>query len=307
MNFIKIVEEMLLTEDPDSAFFCYHDSMGSCDPWKDFWKPDVDYEDLYFEASDAGTFQIVEINFNGPRSHKETALIYSKPGFENENVDHLYQRAMIEAERIDDNAQKLNPTLKKWNSIPVEIKQKLLVSAQNWNKTDSNSDSPPYTLNLDTIIPGRYWLTKDRFFVSMWRGDEAIIKKWLEIALPVWNPNNLPFFYQAPGEKPDHWVDGNKFLKSASDSVIKSPEIDKIEKEINKLLPQVHVKSGSEKQAIKNQIRALQNKIKSLGGVLKSQEDSFTSKGSYKQGQLAGKMSVAQMKSLAQTSESIVC
>ena len=143
----------------------------------------------------------------------------------------------------------------------------------------------------------------------MWKGSNKSIKKWINDALPIWNPNNFPVFYQpVAAEHYAHWIDGNKFLSSSTqpESTKKSPEITKIQREINKLLPQVHTSTGPEKQKIKTQIKSLQDQIKVLsGGTIDSEEDT-TSKGSYKLAQVAGKMPIAQMKSLSQTSESLL-
>lgn len=154
---------------------------------------------------------------------------------------------------------------------------------------------------------GRYWIKGKKFLISMWKGSNKSIKKWINDVLPIWNPNNFPVFYQPVGaEHYAHWIDGNKFLASSTrlESPKKSPEITKIQKEINKLLSQVHTTTGSEKEKIKTQIKSLQNRIKTLSGRTSDSGEDTTSKGSYKTAQIAGKMPIAQMKSLSQASES---
>jgi hypothetical protein len=297
MNFVQLVEEMLLTEDPDSARFCYDDPMGACPQDDDQLKSNIDYEDLHFEGNDNSTFELIDILFKRPKKYTKTALFYSKFG-EGAQMDHYGLRWLIQH----------SENLELWNCFPSEMKQEIIDSFKMVDKSkvdEKDESSLPYTFSKAGNPRGRYWIAKERFFVSMWAGEEEIIKKWLKIANPVWNPNNFPFFYQAPGEKWDHWIDGNDFINSKSSApVIRTPEIIDLEKQINQLIPQVHTSSGQEKQKIKNQITDLQSKIKSLGGTSKSTEDIITAKGSYKQAQIAGKMSVAQMNSLRQTSES---
>lgn len=294
MNFVQLVEEILLTEDPDSARFCYSDPMGACPSSKEEesrLKADVDYEDLYFQSNDNATFEVYDIEFTQPKQYKRTAIFYSKFGI-GDIMDHYGLRLMIEHPERE---------LELWNCFPLKVKQEIIDSYAASDKT-----SAPYTLSKENNPRGRYWLTKDRFFISMWGGDEEKIKKWLRVAVPLWNPNNFPFFYQAPGEKWDHWVDGNNFINSTpSAPAIRTPEIIDLEKQITELISQVHTSTGQHKQRIKAQITTLQNKIKALGGVSKSTEDIASSKGSYKQAQIAGKMPVAKMKALSQTSESV--
>ena len=73
MNFVRLVEEMLLTEDPDSARFCYNNPMGACPKEDDKLKIDIDYEDLYFADNNNSTFEIIDILFKRPKKYTKTA------------------------------------------------------------------------------------------------------------------------------------------------------------------------------------------------------------------------------------------
>jgi hypothetical protein len=285
MNFIKLVNEVLLLEDPDHALF--------------------NGETLRYNDSSARTFFVADIRFKNPKS-SELALFYTlEPGATHQD---LYWAIWTDGIGL-----KVNPDREDWNpqweSYPSSIKDQIKKSVEGWNP----GGEEPYEIkgsgryaHLD-LPSGRYWIQGKKFLISMWKGSDEDVKKWLTPILPIWNPNNYPILYQPVGVEYGKWVDGDSFLKSSSEpkSSKQSPETRQLQRQINKLLPQVHTSTGPEKQKIKAQIRTLQNRIKSLTGETPSLEDDISSKGSYKLGQIAGKMPIAQMKSLSQTSESL--
>lgn len=281
MNFLELVNEVLLLEDPDHAV------LGKTI--------------LRYNEPSARPFLVMTVDFLNPKS-SEKGLFYSLEP----NMTHgdLYWMARRELDKKWTKDEKgWDPS---WGVYPSSIKERMKETTQDWDPEKNPEE--PYDVkqvkrlgNLN-LVSGRYWIKDDKFLISFWKGNDKDIKKWINPVLSLWNPQNLPILYQAPGS--ENWEDGNKFLASSSSPSLKeTPEIKKLQKEINQLLPQVHISTGEEKQKIKSQIRSLQNQIMSLGG--KSSLSSGESlKGSYKTAQIAGKMSVAQMKTLSQTSES---
>ena len=292
MNFLELVNEVLLLEDPDHAVF--GDTV------------------LRYNEPSARPFFVATVNFSDSKS-SEPVLFYATNSSETHADLYWYVKEYIEAKIDPERIEQASDIDSRWNCYPPYIKIQMKKSAENWDPKGKD----PYEVerkgryaNSSLDLPsGRYWIKDKKFFISMWKGSNKSIKKWINVVLPIWNPNNFPIFYQPVGA--DHygqWIDGNKFLASStsSESTKKSPEITKIQREINKLLPRVHTTTGSEKQKIKTQIKSLQNQIKSLSGKTSDSEEDTTSKGSYKSAQMAGDMSIAQMKALSQTSESFI-
>ena len=284
MNFVQLVNEVLLLEDPDHALF------GG--------------DTLRYNDSSARTFFVADIHFKDLKSSK-LALFYTlEPAATHQD---LYWAIWAEGIGLKVNSDRSdwNP---RWDCYPHEIKTQIKQSVEDW----SPGGKEPYEIkgsgryaNLN-LPSGRYWIEDKKLLISMWKGSDRDIKKWLNLVLPIWNPNNFPILYQPVGAEYSKWIDGNKFLKSSSEpkSSKETPEINKLQREINKLLPRVHTTTGAEKEKIKTQIRSLQNHIKSLRGKNSSPEDDITSKGSYKLGQIAKDMPISKLKSLFQTSES---
>ena len=286
MDFLKLVNEVLLLEDPDHALF--------------------NGDTLRYNDSSARTFFVAEIRFKNPKS-SELALFYTlEPGATHQDL-YWAIRHNIDA-KIDLNRSEYE-WVPQWDCYPSSIKTQIKKSLEGWNPKKTE----PYEIkgsgryaHLD-LPSGRYWIQGKKFLISMWKGSDEDVKKWLTPILPIWNPNNYPILYQPVGVEYGKWVDGDSFLKSSSEpkSPKQSPEARQLQRQINKLLPQVHISTGPEKEKIKTQIRTLQNRIKTLTGETPSLEDHISSKGSYKLGQIAGKMPIARMKALSQTSESL--
>ena len=290
MNFFKIVNEILLTEDPDYAEF--------------------EGLSLPYTHKEARPFFILNITFRSdPKISYETIFYGTKKNQAHEDLtaNILYMDHSLFFIQSGSSSVGLEPGEFTWppefETYPLAIKERMTEVFSKWN----GHKPAPYKTNeykTSKLPSGRYWIAEDKFFISMWKGSEESIKRNLRKVVPIWNPDNLPFYYQAPGEEEDQWVDGNTFLESQSAIIHNTSEIDKIEKEINVLLPLVHVESGAKKQSIKLQIKNLQNKIKELGGTSKSVDDEISSKGSYKLSQIAGLIPLAKMNALKQTSES---
>ena len=284
VNFIQIVNEALLLEDPDHAVY------------KNI---DLDVQD-----SDARPFFVATVTFKSPKA-ATPVLFYAVEG----GQTHPDVHGSITYE-LDFPGKEKDPIgWTPWECYPKAIKNQIETAIANWNQKKPlpfEIEDPQWGEEDEDLPSGRFWIKNKTFFVSMWKGTDSNIKKWLTAVLPTWNPNKFPIKYQPEGADEDYWIDGDAFLGTITTNKPsnKSPEVIELQKEINNLLPRVHVATGPEKQKIKTQIKTLQNKIKSLGGISKSTEYVDSSKGSYKQAQIANKMSVAHMKALSQTSES---
>ena len=292
MNFLNLVNDVLLLEDPDHAV--------------------IGNTVLRYNEPSARPFFVATVRFTDSKS-SEPVLFYATNSLETHADLYWYVKEYIEAKIDPERMEQASDIDSRWDCYPSSIKTRMKKSVENWDPKNVE----PYEVerkgryaNSSLDLPsGRYWIKDKKFLISMWKGSNKSIKKWINDALPIWNPNNFPVFYQPVGaEHYAHWMDGNKFLASSTqpESPKKSPEITKIQREINKLLPQVHTSTGPEKQKIKTQIKSLQDQIKSLSGETSDSEDDTTSKGSYKSAQIAGKIPIAQMKSLSQTSESFL-
>jgi hypothetical protein len=288
MNFLELVNEVLLLEDPDHAV--------------------IGKTVLRYNEDSARPFLVMNVNFSEPKS-SEKVLFYSlKPWNTHEDLRWQameYIEAKIDPERLEQ-AEDIDS---QWDCYPPSIKDRMREAAKNWDREKFRFQEPYEVKKAKrysdlNLLSGRYWIKDNKFLMSFWKGEDSDIKKWIKPVLSLWNPENFPILYQAPGS--ENWEDGNKFLASSSSSSIKeTPEIKKLQKEINKLLPQIHISTGEEKQKIKTQIKSLQKQIQSLGGrsSLSSEEPL---KGSYKSARIAGDMSIAQMKASSQTSESFI-
>lgn len=288
MNFLELVNEVLLLEDPDHAV--------------------IGKTVLRYNEDSARPFLVMNVNFSEPKS-SEKVLFYSlKPGNTHEDL-RWHAMEYIEAKIDPERLEQLDDIDSQWDCYPPSIKDRMREAAKNWDREKFRFQEPYEVKKAKrysdlNLLSGRYWIKDNKFLMSFWKGEDSDIKKWIKPVLSLWNPENFPILYQAPGS--ENWEDGNKFLTSSTSSSIKeTPEIKKLQKEINKLLPQIHISTGEEKQKIKTQIKSLQNQIQSLGGrsSLSSEEPL---KGSYKSARIAGDMSIAQMKALSQTSESFI-
>lgn len=289
MNFLKLVNEVLLLEDPDHAV--------------------IGNTVLRYNEDSARPFLVMNVVFSNPSS-SEMALFYSlKPWNTHEDLRwHASEYIEVKLNPYPERIEQAGDIDSQWDCYPSSMKERLREAANNWDPQKTLRE--PYEIKKAkrysdlNLLSGRYWIKDNKFLMSFWKGEDSDIKKWIKPVLSLWNPENFPILYQAPGS--EEWMDGNKFLASVTSSVSlqKTPEVIKIQREINKLLPRVHTTTGSEKQKIKTQIKSLQNQIKSLSGKTSDSDEDTTSKGSYKSAQIAGKMPIAQMKSLSQTSES---
>jgi hypothetical protein len=291
MDFIKLVKKVLLLEDPDHALF----------------NGDV----LRYNEPSARPFFVATVHFSDSKS-SEPVLFYATNSFETHADLYWYAKEYIEAKIDPERIEQAQDIDSRWNCYPSSIKTRMKKSVENWNPTSKEpyevKRSGRYANSSLDLPSGRYWIKDKKFLISMWKGSNKSIKKWINDVLPIWNPNNFPVLYQPVGAEYAQWIDGNKFLASSTPSQTskESPETRQLQRQINKLLPQVHISTGVEKEKIKTQIRTLQNRIKTLTGETPSLEDNISSKGSYRLGQIAGKMPIAQMKALSQTSESLV-
>ena len=288
MNFIKLVNEVLLLEDPDHALF--------------------NGETLRYNEPSARPFFVATVHFFDSKS-SEPVLFYATNPLETHGDLYWYAKEYLEAKIDPERMEQAQDIDSRWDCYPSSIKTRMKKSAENWDPTSKEpyevKRSGRYANSSLDLPSGRYWIKDKKFLISMWKGSNKSIKKWINDVLPIWNPNNYRILYQPVGAEYAQWIDGNKFLASSSPSSKQSPEARQLQRQINKLLPQVHTSTGPEKEKIKFQIRTLQNRIKTLTGETPSLEDDISSKGSYKLGQIAGKMPIARMKSLSQTSESL--
>ncbi len=173
----------------------------------------------------------------------------------------------------------------------VEDSKSPIIQSQFYNEPDS--------------VTGRFWADREDFLIALWEGTPEMVKKWLLPYIKTWVKPGKKIFIQPRGFEEDQWLPLHEFLGEYKES----PEVSSLRREISDLNRKIHTSKASrtegENRRDKIRVEELRRKLADLTGTKYEPSDNSSLKGSIRDVNRAGDISVAKMKSLERTSESL--
>jgi len=266
LNFYDIVDQVLLTEDPDEAYF-----RGKGEVLDVSWMDDEAQAFLYSNRILLST------------GNHEALFISTIPSEMHSTLEANIRNRAMDTFRTDPITQNLVRKRKIWD--------------HGFDDGEDNSG--------EGVIAGRIWTfeKENLLLISMWDfGGPARIKKFISRYINELNYSGMKYVYvQPPNAEDDKWVTITKYLGKNIAPQVSNPEVEAILKELKKLTPQLHLTTGPVKDKIRKKINELRTKYKQLTG---EEAGEYDLRGSMKYTQQAGDKTPAEVRSLSQTSES---